>query len=445
MSSRTLAIFALVATCLAPSANAQLVPNVGGTIGQVTGVLPPLPTQNVPAVDGILGYQQQAAQQLAQPSLDRIGVGDTIEAFSQATLASLREQRLRSLLREHHEELDRDKDHNPVRKGELVVTDPNPASLAAAIAVGFSPLREENILGLHVVVLAIPAQEDDVRDALKELRKTAPDLVADYNHIFEPAGGPLAPASHAMIAISAAATAGGKTIAMIDGGVASHEAMANAPIRQRGFVGSVVPTGHGTAVASLLVGNQGRFYGAARGANLLVADVYSGNPAAGSATAIARALAWAADNGAKVINISLVGPPNILIEKTIHRLRARGIQIVAAVGNDGPAAPAQYPASYEGVVAITGVDAKGRALREAGRAKHLDFAAPGADMAAALPAGGYAEVRGTSFAAPLAAARLAARGSVAALSSEAINGKGKIGRGIVCSECAISPKSVATK
>lgn len=445
MSSRTVAILAFAAACMATSANAQLVPNFRGTLGQVTNALPPLPTQNVPVIDGNLGNQQQAAQQLAQPSLDRIGIGDTIEAFSQATLANLREQRLRSLLRDHRDELDRDQDHNPVRKGELIVTDPDAASLAAAIAVGFSPLREENILGLHVVVLAIPAKEDDVRDALKELRKAAPDLAVDYNHIFEPAGGPLIPASHAMIATSAAATAGGKTIAIIDGGVASHDSMATASIRQRGFVGNVVPTGHGTAVASLLVGSQGKFHGAARGATLLVADIYGGNPAAGSATAIARALAWAADNGANVVNISLVGPSNILIEKAIRRLRARGIHIVAAVGNDGPAAPAQYPASYEGVIAVTGVDAKGRALREAGRAKHLDFAAPGADMAAALLSGGYAEVRGTSFAAPLVAARLAATGSVAALSHEAIKGKGKVGRGIVCSNCAIPPKSVTAK
>ena len=70
-----------------------------------------------------------------------------------------------------------------------------------------------------------------------------------------------------------------------------------------------------------------------------------------------------------------------LVERAVQALRARGIGIVAAVGNDGPAAPAQYPASYPGVVAVTGVDARGRALPEAGKASHLDFAAPGADNA----------------------------------------------------------------
>ena len=118
---------------------------------------------------------------------------------------------------------------------------------------------------------------------------------------------------------------------------------------------------------------------------------------------------------------------------------------MAAVGNDGPAAPPQYPASYPGVIAVTGVDSGDRALREAGRATHLDFAAPGADLVAALPGKGFTPVRGTSFAAPFVAARLAATGSTARLAAEAVPGKGKVGRGIVCRTCRIPPKVVGLK
>jgi subtilisin family serine protease len=146
-----------------------------------------------------------------------------------------------------------------------------------------------------------------------------------------------------------------------------------------------------------------------------------------------------------VLNLSLVGPPNVVLARAIQQVRARGIQVVAAVGNDGPAAPPQYPASYAGVVAVTGVDAGGRALIEAGKASHLDFAAPGADMAAALPGAGYARVRGTSFAAPLVSARLAMSGSAAQLASEARPGKGRVGRGIVCFDCRTDPKLVRAK
>ena len=66
-------------------------------------------------------------------------------------------------------------------------------------------------------------------------------------------------------------------------------------------------------------------------------------------------------------------------------------------------------------------------------------------MAAALPGNGYARVRGTSFAAPLAAARLLAAGSTTALAAEARPGKGRVGRGIVCAACRIDPKVVGAK
>ena len=69
-----------------------------------------------------------------------------------------------------------------------------------------------------------------------------------------------------------------------------------------------------------------------------------------------------------------------------------------------------------------------RALREAGRSTHLDFAAPGADLVAALPGKGYTPVRGTSFAAPFVAARLAATGHRPA-GRGSPPGKGKVGRG----------------
>src|SRR5205085_853348 len=176
-----------------------------------------------------------------------------------------------------------------------------------------------------------------------------------------------------------------------------------------------------------------------------VADVYGGNRAAGSATSIVRALGWLSGHRPQVINISLVGPPNRLVQRAIQIVQSRGIEVVAAVGNDGPAAPPQYPASYPGVIAVTAVDGAGRALPEAGKPAHLDFAAPGADMAAALPGNGYARVRGTSFAAPLAAARLALDGSPERLAAEARKGSGRVGRGIGCFECPLDPRLVRAR
>jgi hypothetical protein len=292
------------------------------------------------------------------------------------------------------------------------------------------------------VTLAIPPRTN-VREALKRLRSLAPGLEADYDHLFEPAGGSLLPLDAGLASIAGAGN--DRAIGMIDGAVGSHPSLAGAAIEQIGFAGPPKPTGHGTAVASLLVGSDGPFRGAAPGARLYVADVYGGNRAAGSASAVVRALGWLAAKRAQVINISLVGPPNMLVSRAINAAQRRGIRVVAAVGNDGPAAPPQYPASYPGVIAVTAVDGKGRALPEAGRPVHLDFAAPGADMAAALPGRGYSRVRGTSFAAPLAAARLILDGSLDRLASEARPGKGRVGRGIVCFECRVEPRLVGAR
>jgi subtilisin family serine protease len=196
---------------------------------------------------------------------------------------------------------------------------------------------------------------------------------------------------------------------------------------------------------------MGAFHGAAPGTPLLVADVYGGSLANGSAVAIVRAMGWLAERHVRVVNISLVGPSNPLLAAGVKALQARGIVVVAAVGNDGPAAPPQYPASYPGVVAVTGVDAKGKALIEAGKPLHLDFAAPGADIAGAVPGGKWERLRGTSFAAPFVAASLArldrgdSTAAIAALTAAARPGKGAVGRGVVCGDCGTSPRTVGLK
>jgi hypothetical protein len=432
---------------LSAAASAQL---IGGVPLPPVGLPVPatnLPVGNVPVAGPVLQdlLSRPGAQQAISPTLDSVGgIPQAVADSGAPTLLELRRLRLDQLIRTNRATVENDGNGLPVRRGIVAVLDPDAAGLQRALAGGFRIARDDrqSDLGMRVVSLAVP-DGMSARDGLKRLHKVAPELQADFDHLFEPAGGPLAPVT-GMLAATAAG-AGGRTIGMVDGGVASHPSLAGTSIEQNGFAGAPQPTGHGTAVASLLVGSQGPFHGAATGARLLVADVYGGNRAAGSATAIVRALGWLAAHHPQVINISLVGPSNKLVQRAVQVVQSRGIEVVAAVGNDGPAAPPQYPASYPGVVAVTAVDASGRALPEAGKATHLDFAAPGADMAAALPGNGYTRVRGTSFAAPLAAARLLAAGSPARLASEARPGKGRVGRGIVCGECRIDPRSVGIR
>jgi hypothetical protein len=437
-------VCAAAAAAVSATAGAQL---IGGVALPPVNVPPPaanLPVGGVPVAGPVLQnlLSQPGAQQAISPTLDSVsGVTDWIANSGAPNLLELRRLRLDELIRSNRATVESDGNGLPVRRGIVALLDPDAVGLQRALAAGFRIAADDRDsgLGMRTVSLAVPTGMS-ARDGLKRLRKVAPELQADFDHLFEPAGGPLIPISAALAASAAAGS--GRVIGMIDGGVASHPSLAGKSIEQNGFAGASQPTGHGTAVASLLVGSQGPFRGAAAGARLLVADVYGGNRAAGSATTIVKALGWLAAHHPQVINISLVGPPNKLVQRAIQIVQSRGVEVVAAVGNDGPAAPPQYPASYPGVIAVTAVDASGRALPEAGKPTHLDFAAPGADMAAALPGNGYTRVRGTSFAAPLAAARLLALGSPQALAAEARPGKGHVGRGIVCGACRIDPRLV---
>ncbi|HEY0855608.1 MAG TPA: S8 family serine peptidase, partial [Albitalea sp.] len=262
---------------------------------------------------------------------------------------------------------------------------------------------------LQIVTLGAPAGWDTAR-AVRRLRELDPEAAIDFNHLYLESGvvepAPAAPPGASM---PSASSAGAVKVGLIDGGVETgHPWLKGAAIKAWGCASTKVPSAHGTAVASLLVGRAPRFRSAAPSATLYAADVYCNDPIGGSIEAVAAALAWLLGEQVPVVNISLVGPRNRALEQVVRRASARGMLLVAAVGNDGPAAAPLYPAAYPEVVAVSGVDSRGEALLEAGRGPHVAFAAPGSEMAvAALGDTPFASARGTSFAAPLVAGLLA--------------------------------------
>ena len=198
-----------------------------------------------------------------------------------------------------------------------------------------------------------------------------------------------------------------------------------------------------------MVGQSGSFRGGAPGEALLVADIYGGQSTGGASTALAQALDWLVSEDVPVINISLVGPRNPLVERAIARAQALGVIIVAAVGNDGPAAAPLYPASYPGGVGVPAVTGRNSVLPEAARGPQVDFSAPGADMAAAAQSGRWTTVRGTSFAAPIVAGLLA-RTSGTSLARSALDlgtpGPDPVyGAGLVGSASRTEPRSVGAR
>lgn len=378
-----------------------------------------------------------------------------VDAPDVGDLTSLRVSHLQRLVRQHPRQLELDDLGQAVVRGEILAVSPSERSLETARQAGFTVLRTEALedLGITLVTLSPPAGVS-ARQAVRRLRKADPAGEYDYNHIYSDAG-PIG------VAVEPAAAGGGGTgawVGLVDSGVdAGHPALKGVGIQQRGFApGGVRPAAHGTATASLIAGRGAGFKGSAPGASLLVADVYGNGPTGGSAAAVVKALAWMAKEKAPVVNVSLVGPANASLQAVVKALSSQGTLIVASVGNDGPAAPPLYPASYPEVIAVTGVDAKGRVLREASRVKQLDFAAPGADMAAARP-GGYAAVRGTSYASPIVAGLLArlsngrspasAKAALSALRGQArdLGPKGvdkTYGYGLVGETVRVSPKSL---
>jgi len=354
MTCIVLLVLALMLT--APAAQAQL----GG-----------LGVPSVPDVGGVAGDVLDRTTNTANQTLN------DVQALTQA-----RANQARELLRRHRRELEADPNGEPIVRSQILALAPSPAALERARGEGFEVVRSDDLDGGALVVLRAP-RGLSTRRALQRLRTADPDGVYDFDHLHLESG--LAATASALAQQSAA---GGPRIGLIDGGVTS-----SAVVAQRAFSSSApVASTHGAAVASLL-------QRAAPGARILVADIYGGAPTGGSSAALARALSWLASENVPVINVSLVGPRNQIVEAMVARVLQRGIVIVAAVGNDGPAARPLYPSAYEGVVGVTAVDGRGRILPEAGRGPQVDFAALGIHT--------NPRVRGTSFASPIVAAMIA--------------------------------------
>jgi hypothetical protein len=397
---------AIGAASAAP-AFAQLgVPSLGGTVGNVLGT-----------VDRTLDPLEQTANSLVTGATQ---------------LAERRISRLAALVRRNPDAIELDVSGEPARKGELLLIEPNDADLASAQRAGFALLGREALgeLGITVARLGV-ADGMPLAEAQVRLRKLLPQTNVTADNLHLPSGGSTSSGGAGTMAAPVIDT----QVGLIDGapGPAAHVGTL------RGFAsGAPRASDHGSATTSLLQNAGAR--------HIAAADVYGSDPAGGSALAISRAIDWLVGLRVRVVSISLVGPSNPLLGQAIAAARRRGVVFVAAVGNDGPAAPPAYPASYPGVIAVTGVDGRNRALIEAGRALHLDYAAPGADMVAANAAGRWLRVRGTSYAAPLVAARAAAAIAggggdvITQLDREAVDlgRKGPdstYGRGLLCGSC----------
>ena len=307
-------------------------------------------------------------------------------------------QSMRDLAKSERPEFDRR--GFPVRRGEISALDIAAEEVAAAQANGFVILSRQPLPALNSELIRFQTPDGlTAEQALAAMRHIAPNGEFDYTHYY---GMQVMPAGKASgKAKSASPSRGGAyTIGMIDTGVARHDGLAGhtLSIADFGQGKGAIPTDHGTAIASILV-NEGV-------TNLFVANIFRGGTDAPftSAEAIASALDWMMGRGVRVVNMSLSGPRNAVLDTLIKRGGAKGMLIVAAAGNGGPGAPPSYPAALSSVVAVTAVDGQSRVYRYANQGDYISIAARGVDVPAANAKGGWSLFSGTSFATPHVAA-----------------------------------------
>jgi len=169
--------------------------------------------------------------------------------------------------------------------------------------------------------------------------------------------------------------------------------------------------GHGTHVAGIAAASTNNGVGVAgAGFNSSLMNVkVLGDTGSGSYSWIANGILWAANNGAKVINLSLGGgSPSQTMELAVNKAWGKGCVIVAAAGNGGSKDTLSYPAAYVNCIAVaaTGDDDDARALYS-NYGAWVDIAAPGSDIYSTLPnhnnligTNNYGYLSGTSMATP---------------------------------------------
>jgi hypothetical protein len=301
----------------------------------------------------------------------------------------------------------------------LVMAEPEVFDKLAEEGYLFATITDLPGMGMRLAEVAAPSSFD-----ITEVRQGVIDVVGkeraevDLNHIYTAGTMIESPTAQGIepreaLAFPADIDQMSLRIGMIDSAVdTSHSSLENATIQTRSFVSEDAekPNFHGTAIASIIAANSPEYMGLAPNAELYAATVFEQDRERGeiaSTVSLVRALDWLMSSGVDVVNISLAGPPNRLLEAALDRANEKGVIILAAAGNGGPVAQPMYPAAYGSVVAVTAVDADGQVFRLANRGEYLDISAPGVRLLHAKTGGGYAASSGTSFAVPFAAAAAA--------------------------------------
>ena len=280
--------------------------------------------------------------------------------------------------------------------------------------VGAFPLTS---ISVHCVVFEVPANRT-MEEVVQSLAADPRVESAQPNQVFSGlATGPTDPyasfqyGAHVIRAPQAHrwATGRGVTVAVIDTGIeTNHRDLRGRVAKTANFVDggaqSFARDRHGTAIAGVIgarANNDEGIFGVAPEADLIGIKACWHSTAGGlearcSSWTLAKAIDFAVINGARVVNLSLGGPPDPLLTRLIAKAIERGTTVVAAAmeGADAPG----FPASLPEVVGVVASDSKND-VRSGERNRATMLAAPGVEILTTTPRQAYAFLSGTSLAA----------------------------------------------
>ncbi len=192
------------------------------------------------------------------------------------------------------------------------------------------------------------------------------------------------------------------SVAVVDSKIdTSHPDLAGSVAAEFDAVGGqAAPHAHGTGIAGAIAAHA-KLIGVAPGVKILAARVFSGSgdKAQGTTFNILKGLDWAASENARIVNMSFAGPSDPLLRLTLAKAHARGMVLIASVGNAGPRARPLYPAAYPHVIGVTATDIDDKLLGTSNRGRQVTLAAPGVDVLVPAPDDTYQLTTGTSVAA----------------------------------------------
>ena len=211
---------------------------------------------------------------------------------------------------------------------------------------------------------------------------------------------------------------GGPRVGIVDSGIdQNHQDLSGKTVacaQSRGIgglLGGSIQVGqcpddnsHGTHVAGTITANANNGIGVAGVAfnsPLVICKALGGPLGSGATSDVANCITWTAQNGARVISMSLGGGNSTTLRTAVDNAwnNGNGALLIAAAGNDGNST-VSYPAGYPNVVSVAATDRNDRRASFSNANADVEIAAPGVDTLSTTPGNAYGLKSGTSMATP---------------------------------------------